>query len=138
MKRSHLPSVPRRPHNSLNTGNSTTLDKQAAYKVELPTLPLPATQCPWRRATCLQPSLETDSCNNGVNIAQTNTSLDFSGEPLRLLLLSLLLKSIWQMPWECNFLNGLEHSLLLTPAMSLSMCSVRNQKAPIPHFLDSW
>lgn len=66
-----------------------TLDKQAAYKAQLPTLPLLAPQCPWRGATCLQPSLETYSWDNGVNIAQTDTSLDFSSEPLLLFLLLL-------------------------------------------------
>lgn len=100
-----------------------TLDQQAAYNAQLPTLPFPAARCPWRGATCLQPSLEKYSWDNGVNIAQTNTALDFWGEPQLLLLLLLLLKSIWQMPWECSFSNGLEGSLRLTPAASLSTFS---------------
>lgn len=74
-----LPNAPRRPHSSLNAGNSMTLDKQAIHKAQFPTLPLPAAQCPWQGATCLLPSLGKYSRDNAVNIAQTNASLDFSG-----------------------------------------------------------
>lgn len=107
-----------------------TLDKQAVHKAQLPTFPLPAAQCPWQGATCLQPCLEKYSWDNGGNVAQTNTCLDVCGEPLLPLLRPLLLESSQQMPWECSFSRGLGSSLLLTPATSLSTFSVRNQKAP--------